>query len=71
MNRVFLKLIVILNIIIKLNYDALKILRLKYDIIYEDDDDDEDDILEDDDVESYSELSDDDYLSEEGFSDNK
>lgn len=57
-------------IIVKLNYDALKILRLKYDIIY-DDDDDEDDILEDEDVESYSELSDDDYLNEEGFSDNK
>ncbi|CAD8122122.1 unnamed protein product [Paramecium sonneborni] len=60
-NRIFLRLIQ--------NYDALKIFRLKYDIIY-DDDDEEDDDLQDEELESCSELSDD-YQSDEGYSDNR
>ncbi|CAK64949.1 unnamed protein product (macronuclear) [Paramecium tetraurelia] len=61
-NRIFSKLIQ--------NYDALKIFRLKYDIIYDDDEDEDDDDIQDDDLESCSELSDD-YQSDEGYSDNR
>ncbi|CAK61242.1 unnamed protein product (macronuclear) [Paramecium tetraurelia] len=60
-NRIFLRLIQ--------NYDALKIFRLKYDIIYDDEDEEEDESQEDE-LESCSELSDD-YQSDEGYSDNR
>ncbi|CAD8124483.1 unnamed protein product [Paramecium sonneborni] len=61
-NRIFSRLIQ--------NYDALKIFRLKYDIIYDDEDDDDTAEIHDDELESCSELTDD-YQSDEGFSDNR
>ncbi|CAD8210901.1 unnamed protein product [Paramecium pentaurelia] len=61
-NRIFSRLIQ--------NYDALKIFRLKYDIIYDDDEDEDDEDFQDDELESCSELSDD-YQSDEVYSDNR
>lgn len=66
MNQVFKKLIV-RNLILQYNYDSLKIFRLKYDLIY--DEDDEDDQTEDDDnLESYTESS---NNQSDNYSDNR